>query len=263
MHEVPGEAFGSHIEGEFTAELARIHGECTRIDSDAAAKGMFRSGRRLLLVSDAYVQGVQRHRRTVFDLWASYIKPHLNAGNAAECSAVLLSAFDKSLQAATVDHNARLTKDSSALQQNPLPILQAFLDKTNLERRALETQAQLHSALPVPSPLPQQVVVNATGRNNNISVGSGSAHQAVQTGTDLGSLALALAQLLAELHAQHADADLIAVVADAKTEAEASKPNKLKLASLLNGAATGVQVLGSAPTAWELVKAAGKAVGLL
>jgi hypothetical protein len=42
-------------------------------------------------------------------------------------------------------------------------------------------------------------------------------------------LAQALGQLLAELRAQQAEAELTSLVADAKDEAEAQKPNKLKL----------------------------------
>ena len=41
MTGVPADVFHAHIEGEATAELARIHGDCTRIDSEASAKGMF------------------------------------------------------------------------------------------------------------------------------------------------------------------------------------------------------------------------------
>lgn len=264
MPELPADAFREHVEGEFGTELARIHGDCTRIDAEAASKGMFRSGRRLILLSDAYAQGIQRHRRAVFDVWATYIKPHLNGANATECRSMVLAAFDKSVQAAITDHDQRITKDAKAIQAEraSASLLQSFLAKTASERLALESQAKLHGALPVQPPSPQ-VVVHATGRNNSINVGSGSAHQIVHEGADLAALAQALGQLLAELRAQQAEADLTSLVADAKAEAEAPKPNKLKLASLLGGAATGVQVLGSVPTAWELVKSAGKALGLM
>ena len=262
MTSVPADAFYAHIHGEFEAELARIHGDCTRIDSEASSKGSFRSGRRLMLLSDAYVLGVQRHRRALFESWVTYVKPHMTGANAAECRSMAIAAFDKSLQAATADHDRRITKDAAALNAASATLLQLFLAKTTSERRALESHAELHAALPV-QPLSQQIVVNATGRNNSINVGSGSAQQTVHEGADLAALAQALGQLLAELHAQQAEADLTSLVADAKAEAEAPKPNKLKLASLLGGAATGVQVLGSVPTAWELVKAAGKALGLM
>lgn len=262
MTGVPADAFHAHIEGELAAELARIHGDCTRIDSEASSKGMFRSGRRLLLLSDAYVQGIQRHRRAVFDLWVTYIKPHMSGINAAACRTMALAALDKSLKAATADHDGRITKEAASLQQAQSSLLESFLAKTAQERRALESQTELHAALPLP-PLAQQIVVNATGRNNNVNVGAGSAHQTVHEGVELAALVQALGQLLAELGAQRADADLTALVVDAKAEAEAPRPNRLKLASLLNGAATGVQVLGSAPAAWELVKAAGKALGLM
>jgi hypothetical protein len=85
----------------------------------------------------------------------------------------------------------------------------------------------------------------------------------VQENRETGALVHALVQLLAELRHRQADPDLTAIVMDAKVEAEAPKPNRLKLASLLNGAATGVQMLGSAPAAWDLVMTAAKALGLM
>ncbi len=263
MPELPADAFHEHVEGAFGAELARIHGDCTRIDAEAARKGMFRSGRRLILLSDAYAQGIQRHRRAVFDVWATYIKPHLNGANATECRSMALAAFDKSVQAAIADHDQRITKDAAAISaaRASASLLQSFLTKTASERLALESQAKLHAALPVQH-FPNQIVVNATGLNNSINVGSGSAHQTMYEGADLAALTQALGQLLAELQAQQAEADLTSVVSEAIAEAEAPKPNKFKLSGLLNGTATGVQALGSAPAAWELVKAAGKAIGL-
>lgn len=264
MPDLPADAFHEHVEGEFGTELARIHGDCARIDAEAASKGMFRSGRRLILLSDAYAQGIQRHRRAVFDVWATYIKPHLNDANATECRSMVLAAFDKSVQAAITDHDQRITKDAKAIQAEraSASLLQSFLAKTASERLALDSQAKLHGALPAQPPSPQ-VVVNATGRNNSINVGSGSAHQTVHEGADLAALAQALGQLLTELQTQRADADLSSVVSEAIAEAEAPKPNKIKLSGLLNGTATGVQALGSVPAAWELVKAAGKAIGLM
>ena len=117
MISMPEDAFHAHIEGEATAELARIHGDCTRIDSEAASKGMFRSGRRVLLLSDAYVQGLQRYRATVFDTWVNYIKPHITGANASACKAMALAAFEKSLQIISADHDRSIAKAAASLQQ--------------------------------------------------------------------------------------------------------------------------------------------------
>jgi len=68
---------------------------------------------------------------------------------------------------------------------------------------------------------------------------------------------------LEELKRQATAADLTGVIVKAKAEARSSRPNKFKLASLPGGAATGVQVLRSMPAAWELVRAAAKAIGLM
>lgn len=264
MAALPVDDFNSHIEEEFAAELARIRAECARIDSEAGSKGRFRSGMRLRLLSDAYVQGIQRHRRAVFDAWATYVKPHVNDANAAEYRSMALAAFEKSGKAVIADHDQRITKDAAAInaERASASLLPSFLANVASERRALESQTALHAALPL-RPLSQQIVVNANGGNNNINFGSGSARQSIREGADLSRLADALGQLLSELQAEQAEADLTSVISDAKAEAEAPKPNKLKLSSLLNGTATGVQTLGSAPAAWELVKATGKALGLL
>lgn len=263
MLELPTDAFHEHVEGEFGAELARILGDCARIDAEAASKGMFRSGRRLILLSDAYAQGIHRHRRAIFNVWATYIKPHLSSANATECRSIALAAFDKSGRAAIANHDQCITKTAAAInaERASASLFPSFLAHVASERRALESQAALHASLPM-QPLSQQIVVNANGRYNSINVGSGSAHQTVHEGADLAALAIALGQLLAELQAQQDKADLTSVVSEAIAEARAPKPNKFKLSGLLNGMATGVQALGSAPSAWELVKAAVKTLGL-
>jgi hypothetical protein len=216
----------------------------------------------MMLISNAYLDGVQRHRRTVFEMWSTYIKPHIGAANAAACQALAIEAFDASLKAITLDHDRHLAKAGGALMQATDPLRQSFPGRVAHERAALETQTALHVALPM-APLAPHVVVNATGRNTNVNVGSGSAHQTVQENLETGALVDALAQLLAELRHRQADPDLTAIVVDAKAEAEAPKPNKLKLASLLNGTAIGVQALGSAPAAWDMVMTAARALGLM
>ena len=56
---------------------------------------------------------------------------------------------------------------------------------------------------------------------------------------------------------------LIEVVADSQAEIEKTKPNSVKLKGLLGGLAITVQTLGSLGAAWEMVKAAASAAGII
>src|SRR5689334_19672999 len=111
MNAVTKEAFLGLIASETASELASIHGECTRINSEFAKASRYHSTLRLSGLSSAYVEGLRRHRMAIFDRWATYIKPHASPSNIGACQLLALEAFDTSLATISADHQAFMARE--------------------------------------------------------------------------------------------------------------------------------------------------------
>jgi hypothetical protein len=245
------------VDAELTEGLRTIEVEAGRAIAEASAAGRFNSGRRRFEVSEVYVRAVRRHRLEIFERWSRFVQPHLQAGNAAAdaLSGVAVDAYDRSISIIQRKHDGQLSDQESKGLRDSLPSRIAH------ERAALAAVTLLHAGLPQQATLPH-ITVNHSGTNSPVSIGSGSINQTINKIASMNELARALRELAAALCPANA-AELLEVVEEAATEAERPTPNKLRVGSLLTGAATAVQTVGAAQPAWEAVRTVARAMGMI
>jgi len=248
------------VDAELTNELDKIQIEVGEAISKAVAAGAFNSGARRHQVSEAYVRGTKRHRQEIFVRWTAYIQPRLRAGaqnEAASLSSLAVQAFDQSLATIQRRHDDQLSDPHSETLRDSFP------KRVEHERAALSAATLLHAGLPQ-QPTQPSITVNHSGAYSPVSIGSGGVHQTVQTAT-MGDLGQALRDLAEAIRQQPSSnsPELLEVVVEAADEVEKQAPNKLRIGSLLAGAAAAVQTAGAVQPAWEAVKAAARALSFL
>lgn len=256
----------TRIQIEFRDRIRYLEQEITQIKEESAARGAFGGSAMQLRIGE-----VIRQEYEIRAMIAWQTLSRVFSGQALPVDAQLITTLKNQLtDYLTGCHDLETQYQSTDTLMSPsvLPPLNE-LRQVALERIHSEIELSLLSAQATQNASGSSTIVNIYQPYGVVQTGSGSIATVVHTfGPDERNLILRALQAVEDCTAEGTvvapseRTQIQEVVSDTRAELEKEAPNPLKLRGALSTLATTIQTLGSARSAYDLLKAAAALFGL-